>query len=154
MYFFSGEYTCLKVMPAFSLISVKRRSLGSATLAENDPVRDRITIGAISLTLPEAFLVVIAGCLISSLSLQLFRNFHLALPLSLPPGGNVRLAQLIMELRLFGIDLYRTFQIVYSPRPLTLLKQSFTQKVSRLGIVRPILNNLSNQLKPALNVPA
>ena len=56
--------------------------------------------------------MVIAKCLISGLTLQLFRDLNLALTLGLPPGGNVCLAQLVMELGFFGIKLYRTLQVV------------------------------------------
>src|ERR1700680_13569 len=97
MYFFSGEYTCLNVIPAGAVISVKRTSLGRITLAVNDPARDKITSGAISLTFPKVHLMVIPACLISSLT-QLFRDLDLALTLGLPPSGNVGLTQLVMEL--------------------------------------------------------
>src|ERR1700682_3117640 len=141
-------------MPAFSVISVKRTSSGRVRAAENDPVRDKITIGASSVTVPKVNLMVIAVRLISSLTPQLFRDLDLALSFSLPPSRHVRLAQLVMELGLFGIDLYRTFQIVYSPRPITSLKQGFAQNVSRVGVFRPTLNDFSNQLEAALNLLA
>src|SRR5258708_634447 len=119
MYFFSGENTCLKVMPASPDISVKCRSLAyveeyqgqlvcsfdkSSTgvvrpraFNEKDPSWANTTIAAISLIVHNpTVLLVITGCRISTP--KLFGDIDLALPFSLASSGRIGLTQLVVHL--------------------------------------------------------
>jgi len=107
MYFFSGDETCLKVMPACLVISVKRTSICELLVLGELPILNGIRNGQMARGTNSGNLFGgkwnnlfqdLWGCLTALFLFQLLGNFKLVFTFDLAPGGKIGPAQLIMDI--------------------------------------------------------
>src|SRR6185369_8237324 len=142
MYFFSGEATCLNVMPACVVISVKPTfCTGEVTSARIKKISFsgiRVIRGSIAFR-PRLFL-------------QVFRDLQLVLAFFLSSGGDVGATQLVMNVRLIRLEFRGGFEVRYAAGDVALLQQRLAEFVIRVGVSRLLLNDFTHQLDAALSL--
>src|SRR5438128_8076027 len=156
MYFFSGDETCLKEMPACFVISVKRIPGGAGLPNPADTKSGKITRGARNPTLLDGKRITPYGELrIRLTALFLFqplRNLQLVLPILLASRCKIGPAKLIMNIRTFGLQLGRDFQLLNRSFYVTLGQQRLAEFIVRLGVIRLKPNHFSHLLNAALSL--
>src|SRR5215212_4210354 len=107
MYLFSGEETCLKVMPACSVMSMKRGPRGCWPDASRFKRSCATTSASSTLMILEdkpcvtsvRVLLIARG---ARLLFQLPGEFELLVAVGIAPGGEIRAAELKVDVRLVG----------------------------------------------------
>src|SRR5215207_1641405 len=136
MYLFSGEATSLNVMPDWAVMSVKAIFSRKGAKAQRKPQRRNIKALLIGLR--------------SRLFFQLFRHLEMLLAFSFAPGSDVRATELIMNMRLIGLQARGNLKILNAAFHIAFLKQRFPELITRIAEVGPITNDLLHQLDAAL----
>src|SRR5215213_11323597 len=139
MYFFSGEATCLKVMPDCAVISVKAIFGGGRSHRIANKRYAFITSG----DRIHKMEILLENGLVPFRSRFFFKlpgDLELALAFGFSPCGYVSTAKLVMHMGLIGFQAGRDFETLNTAFNIALLQQRFSKFVMRIGEVGLVAN--------------
>src|ERR1043166_634990 len=162
MYFFSGEATCLKVMPACAVMSVKEILAGCELkefVSRKGAKMERKTAKKKAKVLFAPLVCAFARLrekslirLLTRFFFQLFRDLELALALSFAAGGDVGATELIVNVWLVRTQAHGDLEIRDAAFHVAFLKQRFAQLVTRVGKLRLLAHDLAHDRDASLRL--